>query len=709
MTELTLEGCRPAPLGAYLTGLGLLRAVTRTVDPGARGHWRAQRFVLVSRVPIVEALVDELAQRFVPESIVSPWNAGSGFAANGRNATAEQLLQRVRESTDARLDGLRAAVRAGDHVVATGRARGWGGKGDELWDKAHKRDVLLLCRNTFPDEALAWVDAAVALGGEAEPTYSRLLGTGGNFGRQDLSVTYLNRALSVIGAPKAREWLRAALTGDETVPYLRDAVGQFDPSRAGGVQSSPWEKADDKGFVNPWSFLLTLEGALLFAGAVVRRTGAQFSRPALPFQVHGSTGGFATDAPGEASLGEIWVPEWSAPAGLAEIGHLLAEGRAEWRDAPARSGLDFARAVATLGIDRGLAAFTRHVFVDRLGQNPLAVPAGRIEVRRRGQVGLLGEIDPWLARLRGDTVPAGVATGVRRVEQRLFDLATGEGGLVDTFAALGLLVEAVGRSGRMRDVVHPMELRSGDELRRALQSEAADDLEVRLALAFATGRDTSQETSLRGYLQPVRWERTWWVWSGRPVVAPVGAGIGPALAEVARRRGLPGAVPDPLVEEQPGVRGSRIAWRHGLIVDLADRQALVHGTVDGQRLAALLAGLLCVRWPEYDRAHLPGHVEKAAPDPAVDLLLPFTTAGAEPLLVRPGSAWPALLAAGRIGDVLDDARRRLVVAGCGFVVEPAAPHLDPHLTAASLMLASSASQRVAARDRVTRTEEDIPA
>jgi CRISPR-associated protein Csx17 len=232
-------------------------------------------------------------------------------------------------------------------------------------------------------------------------------------------------------------------------------------------------------------------------------------------------------------------------------------------------------------------------------------------------------------------------------------------------------------------------------------------LEVRVALAFATGRDTSPETSLRGYLQPVRWEGKWWAWSDRPAVAPTGAGIGRALAEVARRRGFPGAVPDPLMEEQPGMRGSRIAWRHGLILSLADRQALVHGTVDGQRLAALIAGLLCVKWPAYDRAHLPS--SEAAPDPAVDLLLPFSTAEAEPLLVRPGSAWPALLAAGRIGDVLDDARRRLVVAGCGFVVEPAAPDLDPYLTAASLLLAGSASQRVAARDRVTRTEEDIPA
>ena len=37
----------------------------------------------------VNELVDELVERFEPEAIVSPWNAGSGFAGNGKNVTAE--------------------------------------------------------------------------------------------------------------------------------------------------------------------------------------------------------------------------------------------------------------------------------------------------------------------------------------------------------------------------------------------------------------------------------------------------------------------------------------------------------------------------------------------------------------------------------------------------------------------------------------------
>ncbi|MGI9001504.1 MAG: type I-G CRISPR-associated protein Cas8g1/Csx17 [Pseudonocardia sp.] len=699
MTALLLAGCRTAPLGGYLTGLGLLRAVTRTLDPQAAGSWRDQRFVLTSRFASVDALVAELACAFEPEAIVSPWNAGSGFAGNGKNVTAERALQQVRDAPDARLAPLAAAVRAGDEVVKRGRARGWGGTGEDLWDKARKPEVLRLCRNTFPDQALPWLDAAVALGSAKDPTFSRLLGTGGNFGRQDLSSTYVQRALSVLTDPRSTPWLAAALTGDESVPYLRDAVGQFDPGRAGGIQSSPLEKADDKGFVNPWSFLLTIEGALLFAGAVVRRLGAQFERPALPFQVRGSTAGFASAAADETALGEIWVPEWPAPSQLDQVQHLLTEGRAQWRDGPARTGLDFARAVASLGVDRGVEAFTRHVFVDRHGQSPLAVPAGRVEVTQRRGVGPLAELDPWLARLHGEHLPSGVAVEVRRVEQRLFDLASGDGGLVEVFVALGRLTESVARSGDAREASYPLELRRGEELLDDLaQPLRGDDLELRLALAFTTLADPAPVT-LRPSLQPVGWTRGSWTWTERAAPAPLFMGLGAALAEAARRRAFPGAVPERVTDREPSVRGSRIAFVNGLVLGTADRSAFARGAFDADRLTDLLAGLLCVRWPTGEHTLLPGG-SATPPVPALDVLLPFCSSGADPIHVRPGSDWPNLLTAGRAADVLADATRRLRIAGSRFVVDPVAATLDPHLLAASLLLPSLAWQRRAALDNV---------
>src|SRR5205823_5251363 len=125
-------------------------------------------------------LIGLLRDRFVPLPIVSPWNAGSGFAGNGKNVEAERALAIVRESADPRLADLRAAVVAADEVVRRGRAAGWGGRGDELWDKTKKPDVLRLCRNLLPDAALPWLDTVAVLGHNRdqreEPTYSRLLG-----------------------------------------------------------------------------------------------------------------------------------------------------------------------------------------------------------------------------------------------------------------------------------------------------------------------------------------------------------------------------------------------------------------------------------------------------------------------------------------------------------------------------------------------------
>lgn len=698
MTELTLPGCRTTPLGGYLAALGLLRAVTRLLDCEATGHWVRQQFVLDSRCGALDDLVDQLLARFEPESIVSPWNEGAGFVPKSSNRTAAELVEAVRISTDPRFARLKEAIHAGDRVVALGRERGWGSKGDNLWDKARKRDVVGLCRNEFPDHALPWLDAAVALGQDDDPAYSRLLGTGGNFGRQDLSATYLARLQSVLTDRRTRGWLHSLLSGVESMPYLRDAVGQFDPGRAGGIQSSPLEKADDKGFVNPWAFLLAMEGALLFATAVVRRHGAEYTRVALPFQVHGSTAGYLTQAPGEKVLGELWAPEWSVPARLDEVAHLLAEGRAEWDGRPARSGLDFARAVSTLGVDRGIAAFERYLFVDRHGQNPLAISAGRIEVRRRRGVQALAGLDVWLDWLRRAELPSQAQTGLRAVEQALFNHARSGSAdlLVEVIAAVGRCHEAVARSGAARRLVRPLLMRDGPALLDELRQVAEDDVELRIALAFATARDTKPTLPLRALLSPVT-VGPLLEWTHRPTLAPLGSGLGVALAEAVRRRGFPGAVEEVETKLEPAVKGVRIGYQWGVRITASVLRAFVAGALDEDRLADLLAGLLTVDWRDTppDVVLFGG---SPGSDPALDLLLPFTGTGplAVPggVLLRPGTEWPAQLLAGRTVEVLTDAARRLRIAGLPYVITPgAAPHEGARLAAVLLL-------RVLDRDRL---------
>jgi CRISPR-associated protein Csx17 len=133
--------------------------------------------------------------------------------------------------------------------------------------KNRKPELLRLCRNELPDGALAWLDAAIALGQDNDPSYSRLLGTGGNLGRQELSVTYLQQVRAALGSRYSLEWLMSALDGQQRAPLPKESPGQFDP---GGVGAS--DEPNPVG--NPWTFLFLVEGTLLFATAVVRRFGS---------------------------------------------------------------------------------------------------------------------------------------------------------------------------------------------------------------------------------------------------------------------------------------------------------------------------------------------------------------------------------------------------------------------------------------------------
>jgi CRISPR-associated protein Csx17 len=667
MGELTLAGCRATPLSGYLSALGVHRAVHRLLDAGAEGYWRRGEYVLRCRFDTVGELAAALWAAYEPECIVSPWNSGSGFASRGTRPTADQTVQWIRDSTEKRLDKLRLAVAAGDRVVAECRRRGI-----DPWDKRLKPQVMQLCRNEFPDAAVAWLDATVALGQQRDPSYSRLLGTGGNFGSQELSATYLQQVRTVLQSPESLNWLTSALDGLQRAALPQGSPGQFDP---GGVGAS--DEANP--VANPWTFLSLVEGTLLFATAVVRRYGSAYEGAALPFQVAGSTAGFDSAASGERPLAELWAPEWSEPMRIPDVAHLLSEGRADWNSHTARSGLDMARAAATLGVDRGIAAFHRHVFVNRLGQNPIAVPAGRIEVGVRGGVDLLAQLDRWRDALRRSEPPPYTAARLGALDQAIYDHACcGEpSALAEVFAALGRCRSATSRSGKVRAANLPeLRLPDGAKLFDHLRDALSTDRELRIALAIATSRDESKPFE---------------TWLTDPLF---GGGLAAGLADIARRRSFPLITVETVRDRLPSVRGARIAFERGMRLRFDDILAFVEGGIDDDRTAALILGLGCVDW-RYTRGEtLPGVA--SPPNPPLDLLLLFTCATpldytsadgiSESLLVRPGHEWSAQLMAGHTAEVLRDASRRLRIAGLRRVVTiPNAPYDGTRLAATLLM------------------------
>ena len=159
--------------------------------------------------------------------------------------------------------------------------------------------------------------------------------------------------------------------------------------------------------VNPWDFVLMIEGALLFAGSVARRLGvATSSRAVFPFAVDSVAVGYgsatASEETTDGSRAELWLPLWDAPATFGEVRHLFAEGRAQFGRRQARNAVEFALAVNLLGVSRGVTAFARYGFLKRNGLAFLAAPLGRVPVTPRPTARLLDDpnLTRWLDNLR---------------------------------------------------------------------------------------------------------------------------------------------------------------------------------------------------------------------------------------------------------------------------------------------------------------------
>jgi len=422
MNTILLQGCSSIPLASYLKALGILRLVAEQLDPKVQGSWRDEGFVLHTDRSKQE-LEDFLLNDYRPTPILAPWNGGSGFYP-GDNKEGFEPLGKT-EAPRFRL--LHDTIQQTQHIL---QELGLSAKPDA----STKEPLLRQLRNELNDKALAWLDAALMLTTEG-PKYPPLLGTGGNDGRLDFTNNFLKQLVTLFdpdtGAASdlARTTLPGALYAKPVLLPGKGVIGQFAPGNAGGPNSSNAYEGDAQ--VNGWDFVLMLEGALLFAASVTRRLeSSQPGQLSYPFTVHLSgSGSGSTAITDEANArAEIWLPIWQRPAGLEELRAILSEGRATVGQKSCRDGLDFAQAVAQLGVDRGISAFQRYAFVMRSGKAYLATPLSAFRVRKTPEASLLNDLESrqWLQRLRrlarDKDATASLRGVVQRLENALFDL-----------------------------------------------------------------------------------------------------------------------------------------------------------------------------------------------------------------------------------------------------------------------------------------------
>lgn len=390
-----LHGCRPAPLAHYLKSLGILRLIAEQVDPRARGWWTDDVFHL-SSVLSSDELESFFLTKYAPTPLVAPWNGGSGFFPKDNHVA----IDAIESSVDERFRPYREAISKCRAIVAGLDAKP--DKGDS------KNAIIANCRRVLRGPALAWLDAALAIGSDGDPVFPAMLGTGGNDGRLDFTVNFMQRITTLFDVAKesaeshvdALQQLKIALWDAPSPTLAGGAIGQFLPGAAGGPNGTTGFSGGNG--VNPWDFLLMLEGAVLFSSGLSRRAQAkQLPQAAAPFAVRSTGAGYGSaDLSDAGPRGEQWMPLWSAPTGIMELAAFLREGRCQINGQPAGRGIDMARAVAKMGVARGIAQFERYGYIERNGLSNLAIPLGRFQVCARPNQRLLDEVMPWIDRLR---------------------------------------------------------------------------------------------------------------------------------------------------------------------------------------------------------------------------------------------------------------------------------------------------------------------
>ena len=697
--DIVFNGCAPTPLIHYLKALGIFRLVAEQCDSQVRAAWHSDAFTLQT-VKTPDDLVTFLLHEYRPTPIIAPWNGGSGFYPQDKNQRA--MIDALCHSPAPRLDDYRDTVTAARAIV---------GRRTEQPKDEEKVEMLRHARRVFSDRVVPWLDAAYVLG-ESKPDYPPLLGSGGNDGRLDFTINFVSRLLSVLPEAIRQEaddkWqqrrtqgtltearltrlkeqylqqseeqikqsaqqLHAALFRDRIAKLENVAVGQFYPAGAGGVNAA--EGISGESFVNPWDFILAIEGTLVLASATVRQlvAGAR-SRASFPFTTRNSTVGYGTASGNEKMRAEMWLPLWSRPTSFVEMAHIFSEGRAQFsgtRKRIAHTGFDFARAVAELGVDRGIDAFQRYGFLERNGQANLAIPLGRFEVKERPRATLIYQIDRWLETLRRATsdtkrTPPRFIRALTYIEEASFQLCA-SGQLVDsqaTLIALGAAETELARSPRFRAEHQGLVLRPLAGLSERWATECDDQSsEFELAAALASIAGEGQRGAFRTYLEPVTITGAQVTWTNDDTSTIWGAGtLTDNLAAVLYRRSIDARA--------AGGAHPELTSRRYASLDTID--AFLRQETDDARLEALLRGLALINWSRSSirLPHTSFLVPPTLPRAYALLKLLFLPGGelknntrTEPVMIRHEPMLVPLLRAGRVAEALEIADKRLRICG----------------------------------------------
>lgn len=661
INEIVLRGCTPTPLASYLKALAVLRLVAEAPvedggDPEATGFWRNEVFVVRTKLNASD-LRQFFLEHYCPTPVISPWNGRAGFlegedgeiserkgavvvrttlnTKGKRFVTYRRVLNRIAEVPVIRELNL---VRAEVKDLESKKKKKVSYEDGVLKEKKAlegklKAELLTNLRAVLDEEFLEWLDACVVL---SERTIATpLLGSGGNEGSMDFSVNHLIALLELIDAdrdaPKsgASEAIEDALDGTSIVVTTTANPGFLSPFRVGGVNMT----TGFSGGVgeNAWNTVLMIEGALLFAATTTRKLdSASPAALSFPFVVEPVRAGHGGMEYAESARPEFWAPLWRKPVTVTELRALLAEGRSTIGSRRARTGLDMARAAASLGVDRGLSAFQRFGFFERRGKGYyVAAALSRFAVQRNSQADSIDDLDRanWLNAVqryaRDEDSPNAFRVAVYLLDSALFALT--QEPRRETFQAvlqhIGRIEAILSISTKAHEAIQMPVPRLSLSWAINAQDSSSAEFSIATALAGLHMRSAgghfvlharrhlaavSEVTSMSG---DRNWEPT-----SRVVTWGTGSLTNNLAALLHRRR---------LEAELAGTAGELLASATG--ATCADVLAFLDGETDDTHISELLSGLACVDLTDFPltNAH-----EAAVLPPAFALLKVFFTSEA---------------------------------------------------------------------------------
>ncbi len=485
--------------------------------------------------------------------------------------------------------------------------------------KTLKEALISNCRLAWRGPHSEWLSSAVVLDEEGSPDWPSLLGTGGNDGNLDFTNTFMYQIgelfhLQSAGGtsrPEARKLLLTSFWGDASNALKCTPIGQFMPGSAGGFNSSTGFGGSP--YVNPWDFVLMLEGTILFSARATRRLSPNDSaRASSPFAIRAHAAGYASPGAEKSQRGEQWMPLWPRPSKLTDVSAMFGEARLQLKRQLAARPIEAARAISRLGAARGIASFIRYGYLERNGQSTLAVPLGRINVRSHPLSHLIDDITSWADRVqlraRDSFASANLKTAERTLSDSILNVLTRDDAknsnplLWQAVLQACVDIECLQRNGTAIDAGPIPPLKPG------WIKAIGDGVEVRLAMSLASAAESYTRSGwqidpIRGHwlpLKPGRFAK--FNTSDRrlandPRVVMSGRDFISDCAAVVRRR---------LIEAErsskrilPLVAFPRCGAR------LEDVGQFISGTVDDQKIYVLSRALMALRWDLIRQEHLP--------------------------------------------------------------------------------------------------------